>query len=245
MLPSGLANAFSILIGIGVTLLSIYFTSGEWYSVYKRFQDLGILDADPNRKGRDAPLTAMWLEEIKKAKRSLLFAGVTLSGWFVSAWSDLCTTLPDVLNRINLFEIFILDPSSEGLKVREEDEIIGGETRDPAGERLVAVLTHLKNSMSSGTLKPFWESGKIKAYLYRGTPFSVMVMDDVIYSVTYLPCIADRECPQLKLTANGLYSQQIKQAIDRLRYSQAIVPLKGPEDIEKIIQKHKKSGAPS
>jgi hypothetical protein len=242
MLPSGLFTVFSILVGIGATLISIYYTSGEWYSVYKRFKDLGIIDGDPNRKGRDAELTAKWLEEIKKARRSLLFAGVTLSGWFVSAWSDLCDALPDVLNRINLFEIFILDPSSEGLRVREDDEVAGGETREPAGTRLLAVLTHLKNSMSTGSLKPFWESGKIKAYLYRGTPFSVMVMDDVLYAVTYLPCISDRECPQLKLTANGLYSQQIKQAIDRLRSSKKTLPLQSPEEIEKIIQKHKSGG---
>jgi hypothetical protein len=243
MLPSGLVNVFSIFAGVGATLLSIYYTSGEWYSVYKRFKTLGITYGDPNRKGRDAELTAKWLGEIKKARRSLLFAGVTLSGWFVNAWSDLCATLPDVLHRINTFEIFLLDPSSEGLKIREEDEICGKETRDLAGARLVSVLIHLKGSMSSGVLKPFWESGKIKVYLYRGTPFSVMVMDDVIYSVTYLPCISDRECPQLKLTADGLYSQQIKQAIDRLRSSNNTLLLQSPEEIEEIIQKHKKGGA--
>lgn len=239
MLPSALLNVFSILAGVGATLLSVYYTSGEWYSVFKRFKDLGIIDGDPNRKGRDSELTTKWLEEIKKAKRSLLFAGVTLSGWFTSAWTDLCVTLPDVLNRINQFEIFILDPDSEGLRVREEDELSGGEIRELAGKRLIGVLVNLKNSMSSGDLKPFWENGKIKAYLYRGTPFSVMIMDEVIYQVTYLPCISDRECPQLKLTADGLYSQQIRQAIERLRKSSRVAQLKTPEDIEKIIQKYK------
>ena len=238
MLPSGIVSFLSILIGIGVTLFSIYLTSGEWYSVVKRFEYLGIENADPNRKGRDSELTAKWLSEIKKARRSIVFSGVTLAGWFVSSWGDLCVALPEVLHHVNSFEIFVLNPLSEGLIVRDEDEKIAGEAREFASKRLVAVLTNLRNSMSSGTLADFWKNGKIQLYLYKGTPFSVMVIDDVIYSVTYLPCISDRECPQLKLSANGSYSEHIKLAIDRLRSNSATIRLTKPEEIDEAIRKY-------
>lgn len=235
-LASGLLNFLSILVGVGATFLSIYYTSGEWYSVFKRFSDLGIQDGNPTRKGRETAHTAMWLDEIKKANRSLLFAGVTLAGWFVVAWNDLSAALPEILDRVNSFEIFLLNPLSESFRVREEDERCGGETEDPT-ERIIAVLTHLKKSMDSRELKTYWDKKKIQVYLYQGTPFSIVQIDDIMYSVNYLPCVSDRECPQLKLTADGVFSAQIKQAIERLRGSKSTLHLENPKEIADIIKK--------
>ena len=217
LLPGALINACIIFAGFGVTSISIYHSSGEWYSVFHRFQNLGINNAEPNRKGRDSELTLRWLKQIEKAKDEVIICGVTVSGWFMAHWDDLSARLPEVLNRINTLEIFILDPLSEAMAVRDRDEKIGGESKDFASSRIGTVLTNLKKSMTSLELKPYWDKEKIRLYLYQGTPMSVLRIDRKIYSVTYLPGLSDKECPQLELTTGGTYSIQINNAISKIR----------------------------
>ncbi|MCJ7632912.1 hypothetical protein MUP77_11045, partial [Candidatus Bathyarchaeota archaeon] len=190
-LPSGLLNVFSILVGVGVTLLSIYYTSGEWYSVFKKFNDLGIRDGVPTRMGRDLDQNRKWMQELGKAKREVLLSGATLGGWFETAWRDFRDDLPEILKNITRFDIFLLDPRSEESKMRAKDEMYGGEKEeDSATARATSALTKLKYLMSSDELKEYWKKERIRLYLYRGTPLSVMRIDENMYFVSYLPCVS-------------------------------------------------------
>ncbi len=64
-----------VLLAIGVTLISISYSSGRWYQVFTRFSDLGIEDANPSREGRRTESDQYWLNLVESAK-------VVSQGWW-------------------------------------------------------------------------------------------------------------------------------------------------------------------
>ena len=235
---SGLLNVISIFAGLGVTFISIYLTSGKYYSAYRRFKDLGIEDGDPSRRGRELELTNKWLEEIKNAKRSVTLIGVTLGGWFCTAWDDLKDQLPTILRDINSFEIYVISPFTEGFHIREKDEKRGGEiSNNSAVSRARSVFGNLLEFICDEKLKNYWKSGKVKLYLYKGTPMSVVWIDDVMYLVIYLPYLPDKECPQMKLISGGKFAEQIKQTVERLKLSPETQRISKEDEIREILSK--------
>jgi len=218
LLPTSLFSFFSVIIAVGLTFISISYTSGEWYLIFKRFRDLGIDDGKPDRKGQETSETSKWIDEIKKAKQRIIVSGVTLSGWFQVAWNDLLSWLPHILREVESFEIFLLDPRTEEFQMRDNDEHQGGEqASQTVSIRIQGVLANLKDLLSDQNFKQFFSDGKISIYLYKGTPLSLVLIDNRIYFTPYLPTIPNRNCPQLTLKSGHDFSNQIERALDRLR----------------------------
>src|SRR6266487_6490737 len=96
-LPSVLLTTFSIFITAIITLL-VSITIGGFYETYRRFQKLGIQDAEPARRGRETQETDKWLDRLVNAKKSITLVGVSLGGWFITGWPDLKSDLPRILS---------------------------------------------------------------------------------------------------------------------------------------------------
>jgi hypothetical protein len=219
------------------------------YRFVKKFKKLGIKNGIPSRKGRELALTEKWLNRLKKAKKSVILTGVTLGGWFNTAWEDLRANLEHILSNVESFEIFVLNPLSEEFKMRERDEIRGGEKlKEITTQRAKTTLENLKQLITDPRLKSYWDENKIKIYIYNGTPVSVVWVDDSIYFATYLPCIADRESPMLVLNAAGEFSHQIITSIKRIRElvkegTQDVLLIEKVEQIDDIINQLSQRGA--
>jgi hypothetical protein len=235
-LPSSLLSIASVLVAVGLTLLSISYSTGDWYESFKKFKDLGIVDAEPTRKGRQVDMTQEWLNRIRDAKRTITLVGVTHGGWFTTSYDDLKDLLPRLLPGINKMEIYFLNPLSDGFRVRDEDEEFGGEDEHRAIRRIEVVLENLKALMNDRDIKPYFENKKVAIYLYDGTPFSILWIDSAIYMVTYLPFVSDRECPLLKLDSAGMFSEQVKLAVERLRVTSENKRIENTTDIDKILE---------
>lgn len=235
-LPSSLLSIASVLVAVGITLLSISYSTGEWYESFKRFKDLGIVDAAPSRKGRQVDMIQEWINRIREAKRTITLVGVTHGGWFTTSYGDLKDLLPRLLPGIDKMEIYFLNPLTEGFRVRDEDEEFGGEDEHRAMRRIEEVLENLKALMNDRDIKTYFENRKIDIYLYDGTPFSIVWIDNSIYMVTYLPFVSDSECPLLTLDSAGMFSEQVKMAVKRLRLTSENKRIKNTTDIDKILE---------
>jgi hypothetical protein len=233
-LPPNLVGIASVLIAVGLTFITIYYSAGEWYEVYSRFQKLGIRDADPSRRGRSTDQNARWMKELREARRSVTLAGVTLGGWFITAWDDLRVELPHLLKRVDSFNIILQYPGSSGAHLRDTDEGFGESQDTDASKRIETVLDHIGYLLQDGSLQQFWQQGRLTVYLHKRTPMAVVWIDDVMYAITYLPCVADKECPQIRLAASGTYSEQIKEAINRIRNSSDTTVVRTIDDLNKV-----------
>lgn len=238
VLPGALLTLDSVVIAAIVTLM-VGFLFGEAYITHSRFQRLGINDADPNREGRSITQNYQWMERIRQARRSLTIAGVTNGGWFVTAWPFFYEELPEILARINVFHIYFLDPRSRGFDARAKDEELAGEIKSTP-ERMRDVLTQAKSFWTDERLQP--HLAKVKIYLYRGTPLSVVKVDDTIYFAMYLPRIKDSESPELMLKVGGIgtFSEKISESLDRLcseksKENNMCEEITGPDHIDEII----------
>jgi hypothetical protein len=186
---------FPIVFAIGVTYISIFYTSGTWYQSFQRFRVLGIEDAEGDRRGREVSQTEHWLSELDNAKSAVTLSGVTLAGWFVTGWDSLPAKLEVTLRRVQSFDVFLMDPMDVGFKVRAEDKGETSEGRDPTKKRMKDVLDHIKFLYTDPTIGKFLSEKKLKISLYKGTPLSSVWIDDKIYYTPYLPYVPDRQCP--------------------------------------------------
>src|SRR5688500_11028479 len=74
-------SLLSVVAAVGLTFISVAYSSGEWYEVYRRFKDLGIEDAEPTKQGRLASENVKWLERLGKGRETIVMVGTTNSGW--------------------------------------------------------------------------------------------------------------------------------------------------------------------
>ena len=96
-----LSILISVLLAIGITCLSIYYTSGKWYDVFERFEkDLGIYNANHKRRGREADRNLEWIEFLEQAKKKIILIGTTQGGWFVRGFNLVIDRLPSILSRL-------------------------------------------------------------------------------------------------------------------------------------------------
>jgi hypothetical protein len=83
------ANAIGpLVLSVSVTLASIFYSAGEWYETAQRFRMLGILDAQPDRRGRQSARAHHWQDVLRGTKRRIVISGTTLGGWFVTGWEE-------------------------------------------------------------------------------------------------------------------------------------------------------------
>lgn len=227
----------STLAAVGLTLASIGYTIGEWYPFFRKFRDLGIVDANASRRGRELAATTRWVNELVKAKKSVVLAGITHGGWFLTGWDELRDALPTILRDIERFEVFILNPLGPAFGARRIDELVGGDKHklDDTQERITLVLRHIAELMANPEFTGPLQAGKLRFYVYDGTPLGLIWVDDIIYSITYLPCVPDRECPQLILASTGRFSEQLTYAITRLRDDDRTRVISKRDQIEGII----------
>lgn len=208
-----LTVVLSVTLAVSFALLSVYHSSGAWYSVYSRFRGLGIEDADPNRRGRTIEMTDKWMKEISKAKKRIVLSGVTLGGWFIVSWDDFKHALETILPRLESFEVFLLDPAGHGFEMRDRDESAAGE-RDPVRSRMKSVLEKIVQLLEDPAIAPHIQRGCLKFRLYTGTPLSLVLIDERIYYTTYLPNVKDSECPQILINTRGTFADQILRALE-------------------------------
>lgn len=235
--PGATAVALTLLgivAGSGATLLSVHYGSFEWFIFHRKMTKLGLLSAEPTRRGRDLKLNEHWLNEFNNARRSIILASTTLGGWFDTAWNDFQHDIVTKARTVERLEIFLAHPADPASAGRKEAEQEVGESIEDRQRR---VFTRLRALLGDG-LKPYWKpddkSGVIHVYTYRREQVSIVWLDDIIYFTPYLPHISNKECPELTIHTSGAFAEQIKISIDRLRKN--ATEIKSIQDIDVILQ---------
>jgi hypothetical protein len=211
-LGSVLLNSDSILITAIITII-VGLLFGEFYTTHLRFQHLGIINAEPERKGRESNRNIMWLDRLRKGQKSIIIAEVTNSGWFITAWTDFRNELPTILAQVEEFKFLFLNPGSGSFKTRTADEKVSGESSGTK-ERMKEVLTKVRSFWTDSTLSP--HTKKIAIYFYDGAPLSLVKVDDRIYFSIYLPAISDKEAPEMELKEEGSFCRNILKSLNEI-----------------------------
>jgi hypothetical protein len=226
-----------LLFACGITYVTIYYSSGRWYDVFSRFQRLGIVGGEPSRKGREVQQTNNWLNEIREAKESVVLSGVTLGGWFVTAWDSLPDDLFNSLNAGVKYEIYLANPEKSGFKLRAKDKGEVNEPRDSADKRIIDVLDHIRYFFTEDKFSNHLENLNLCFRLYSGTPLAIISIDDTIYFTPYLPFIPDRQCPLLQISRHGEFAKQIIVSLDKIRDDEETERLENLEQLDALISR--------
>ena len=215
---AGTAYAFGPLaLTVSVTLASIFYSVGDWYDFAQRFRTLGITDARPNRKGRQADRAVHWQNVLSRTENRAVIVGVTLGGWFDTSWQDTRNTLLAVLPKAEI-QVLLADPAKWGFRLRAEDpgELAEAQHAERPGPRAKKVYDRIKDVLTDPDFLPHIQSGRLTFYIYSMTPVSVVWVDEVIYFTPYLPYVSDSDCPEFSISRSGQMGLAISNAINSL-----------------------------
>jgi hypothetical protein len=212
------ANAIGPLaLTVSVTLATIFYSVGDWYEAAQRFRTLGILDARPDRRGRQADRAVHWQNVLSHTQNRAVITGVTLGGWFVAGWEDTRATLLEVLPRANV-QVLLTHPQSPGFRLRADDpgEQNEAEYAERAPARAHRVYERIASIFEDQQFLPHLEAGRLSFYVYPMTPISVVWVDEMIYFTPYLPYFSDKACPEFSVSRGGQMGLTIANAIERV-----------------------------
>jgi hypothetical protein len=215
---AAVANAIGPLtLMVSVTLAAIFYSVGDWYEAAQRFRTLGILNAHPDRRGRQADRAVHWQNVLAGTRNRAVLTGVTLGGWFVTGWEDTRATLLGVLPRANV-QILLTHPQSPGFRVRADDpgEQSEAEQAERAPARAQRVYERIASIFEDQQFQPHLDAGRLSFYVYPMTPISVVWVDEMIYFTPYLPYFSDKACPELSINRGGQMGFTIANAIERV-----------------------------
>jgi hypothetical protein len=212
------ANAIGPLaLTVSVTLATIFYSIGDWYEAAQRFRLLGIIDARPDRRGRQADRAVHWQDVLARTQNRAVIAGVTLGGWFDADWEDTRASLLAVLPRATV-QVLLADPQSAGFRVRADDP---GEQNEAAfaergRARAQRVYDRIASILQDPQFQPHLDQGRLSFYVHPMTPISVVWVDELIYFTPYLPYVSDKACPEFSINRGGLMGLGIANAIEEL-----------------------------
>jgi hypothetical protein len=212
------ANAIGpLVLSVSVTLASIFYSAGEWYETAQRFRMLGILDAQPDRRGRQSARAHHWQDVLRGTKRRIVISGTTLGGWFVTGWEETRDSLLAVLPRAEV-QVFLADPKGPGFSVRADDpgEAKEAQKTEQARPRAKQVYERISKILAEEVFSQYLTSNRLSFYVYSVTPLSVVWADDEIYFAAYLPFVSDSACPEFKIDRKGAMGGTIVASIEQL-----------------------------
>lgn len=143
------ANAIGpLVLTISATLASIFYSAGEWYEMAQRFRLLGIIDAKPDRQGRQSVRAREWQDTLRSTEKRAVISGVTLGGWFVNGWQETRESLLMILPRAKV-QVLLAHPAGDGFKLRALDpaEAAEAKSEDEAQARARRVYERLRQQI--------------------------------------------------------------------------------------------------
>jgi len=163
------ANAFGpLVLTVSVTLAAIFYSVGDWYQAAQRFRLLGLKDARPDRRGRQADRAVHWQDVLAGTQNRMVVTGVTLGGWFVAGWEDTRQNLLTVLPHATV-QVLLADPTSPGFRVRADDPGEQSEAThaDRAPARARRVYERIATILQDADFQPHLMSGDLASMCIR------------------------------------------------------------------------------